>query len=149
MFHSSPQPMWDLTIHSPLGLNVLADTHLFLRSMWDSPIHSPLGLNVLADTRLFLQSMWDPPIHSPLGLNVLADTRLFLQSIWDPPIHPLASLLTQAHVYLPLELSLFVGISSSSDTIYNSPSLPLAVIVLFGLFLKVFKMCLGEVFKPL
>ena len=44
MVCSPPQPMWDITIHSPSGPSVLADTLSFLHSMWDHPqIHLPLG----------------------------------------------------------------------------------------------------------
>ena len=39
IFCSLSQPMWDLTIHSPLVLSVLASTHSFLQLIWDNPIH--------------------------------------------------------------------------------------------------------------
>ena len=55
MFRSSPQPMWDLTIHPPFRPSVLAGT-----SMWDSPpIHPPSGPSVLVGT--------PPHVHPPQG----------------------------------------------------------------------------------
>ena len=43
MFRSPPQPMWDLTIHSPSGPSVLTDTRSLLQSMWDPSIHPLVG----------------------------------------------------------------------------------------------------------
>ena len=41
MFRSSPQLMWDLTLHTPSRLNILASTRSLFKSMWDLPIHPP------------------------------------------------------------------------------------------------------------
>ena len=65
--------------------------------------------------------MWDLPIHPSSEPSVLADT--------PPRVYPLrGSASSLAH-----------RLVSSSDTICNSPSSPLADIVFFGLPLKVFK----------
>ena len=91
------------------------------------------------------QPMWDLTIHLPSVPSVFAGTRSLLQSMWDPPIYHLqgpASLMAHCLVSTPLQgsaSSLAHRTVSGSDTICNSPSPPLADIVLFGLSLKVFK----------
>ena len=131
--------MWDLTTHPPLGLSEL---HSRLQPMWDLTIHSPLEPSFLAGTRSLFQSMWDLPIHSPLEPSVLASTRSFLQSMWDHSIHPLSrsSVLagTSPHVH-PLRGSTSLLAHRpvpDSDTICNSPSLPLEDIVLLDFFFQ-------------
>ena len=66
------------------------------------------------------------------GFHTLISNALFpyLQPMWDLAIHPLVSP-TSSLAHHPM---------SGSDTICNSPSLPLADIVFFVLPLKVFKM---------
>ena len=92
------------------------------------------------------QPTWNLTIHPLSGPSVLVDTRSLLQSMWDPSIHPLqspTSLLAHRLVSTPFSASSLAHRPMSSfDTICNGPSLPLADIVLFGLPLKVFKMCL-------
>ena len=101
--------MWDLTTHPPLGLSEL---HSRLQPMWDLTIHSPLEPSFLAGTRSLFQSMWDHSIHPLSRSSVLAGT--------SPHVHPLrGSTSLLAHRPVP-----------DSDTICNSPSLPLEDIVL-------------------
>ena len=95
----------------------------------------------------------NPPFFGP---SVLAGTRSLLQSMWNPQSTPFrgpASLLAHHLVSTLLwssSSSLAHSPMSSSDTICNSPSPPLADIVPFGLPLKVFKMrLLGRVFHAL
>ena len=77
--------------------------------------------SVLASTRSLLQSMWDPPIQPPSEPSILGGT--------PPRVHPLqVSASSLAH--RPV---------SDSDTICNSPSPPLADIILFGLSLSSFR----------
>ena len=82
--------------------------------------HNPLpsGPSVLVGTHYLLQSMWDLPIHLPSRPSVLAGT---------PP-----------HVHPPSGFSLLAGTLLHVDIICNSPSPPLAYIVLFGFSLLVF-----------
>ena len=99
--------------------------------MWDLTFHPPSRPSVLVGTRSLLQSMWDPPIHLLRGPSSLLAHRLM-----STPFQGSASSLTHRPVF-------------NSDTICNSPSLPLADIVL-GLPLKVFKMpLLGRGFHTL
>ena len=81
---SPPQPMWDLTIHPPLGSSVLAGTCSLLQSMWDSPIYSPSGPNVLIGT--------PPCVHPLLGsASSLAHRPVFgSDTICNGPSPPLA-----------------------------------------------------------
>ena len=90
------------------------------------------------------QPTWDLTIHPPLGRSVPVGTRSLLQQMWDlpnpPPLGP-ASLLAHRLVSTPLRVSassLAHCLVSSSNTICNDPSSPLADIVIFGLSLPGF-----------
>ena len=102
--------------------------------MWDLTIH-PLRGSTSSLTFIPLSNQCGiSQSHPPSGSNVLAGTCSSLQSMWDLIIHPPSSLVS----------SLAHRLVSGSDTICNNPSPPLVDIVLFGLSLKVFKMCLLE-----
>ena len=82
MFHSPPQPIWDLKIHPPLGPSVLTGTRSLLQSMWDPPIHPPSRPNILTGTpprvhplRDSASSLAHRPVSGPSPL--LADIILF------------------------------------------------------------------------
>ena len=138
-FVSSPT---DVRSHNPppfeaqrprWGFHTLIKNDLFF-SLIDVRFHksSPSGPSVLTDTRSLLQSMWDPPIHSSSRPSVLAG---------PPPCSTPLQGSTSSLGHRPV---------SDSDTNYNGPSPRLANIVLFGLFLEVFKTyLLGEVSTPL
>ncbi|KAG7016972.1 hypothetical protein SDJN02_22083, partial [Cucurbita argyrosperma subsp. argyrosperma] len=88
-----------------------------LHTLIKNALFSSLSQSTPICTSSLLQSMWDPPTHSPSGPSVLAGT--------PPCVHPTqgsVSSLAHCHVF-------------GSDTICNSPSPPLADIVLFGLSL--------------
>ena len=113
-------------------------SHLNFATIWNVRI----GFHTLIKVfRSPPQPMWDLTIHPSSRPSVLVGTHSLLQSMWDLPFHPLrdpASLLAHRLLSTPLwglaSLRAHHPISSS-DTIYNSPSPPLAYIVLFGLSL--------------
>ena len=128
----SPQiayPLWAFPFGLPLKVY---KTHLLGR-----------GFHTLIKNVSF-SSPTDVGSHNPPSFraSVLASTRPILQSMWDSPIHPLQDLVSLLAHYLlstPLQgstSSLAHCPVSGSYTICNSPSPPLADIVLFWFFLS-------------
>jgi len=135
LFRFPPQPIWDLTIHSPSWPSSLEVSTPLIKgvsfsSSTDLGSHNPPPFpHLYKGYFVFLLNRCGISQFTPLrGPAVLAGTRSLLQSAF----------------------SLAYRTMSSFDTICNGPNPPLVDIVFFELPLKAFKTrLLGRGFTPL